>query len=318
MKKAKSKKPLKVIAKNKSNAKTKQGTEIKLKNFDKVAVVKGKVEKTLAMLIDKLFGLEKEIQKNVIPQMAQTLVLYLVSLKKKDIKAYNSQNLSTLKKYCFDLVGYERVTKLGIKLGNDSFEMQVGRAVKTALGMEAGYLKINKSIIQTKAGNIGDGKVKYQQQDGKVKEMKNPKPDEWQKARIKDIEDLFKSKILGQTSNKPNGNTKTPKGNKHKTVTIDQHLNETFKHLQNMNVLKDKKLAEITSGRKAKYKSIALSILRLFAKISVVNVEGTTITNTNEVQFTATTHLSETWARKHFATAIKNVASEPIAKAESK
>ena len=318
MKKAKSKKPLKVVAKNKSNAKTKKGTEIKLKMFNKVVVVANKTEKTLATLIDKLFGLEKEIQKSVIPQMAQALYTYLMSLKKTDIKAYNSQNLSTLKKYCFDLVGYEKTTKLGIKLQNDSFEMQVGRAVKSALGLEAGYLKINKSVIEVKAKNIGDGKVKYQQQDGKIKEMKNPNPNEYQKARIKDIEDLFKSKILGQTSNKPNGNTKTPKGNKFKPVTIDQQLNEVAKHLANMNVLKDKKLAEITSGRKAKYKSIALSILRLLAKISVVNVDGTSITNTNEVQFTATTHLSETWARKHFATAIKNVASEPVAKVESK
>ena len=317
MKKAKSKKPLKVVAKNKSNAKAKQGKELKLKMFDKVVVVANKTEKTLATLIDKLFGLEKEIQKNVIPQMAQTLYTYLMSLQKKDIKAYNSQNLSTLKKYCFDLVGYERVTKLGIKHQNDSFEMQVGRAVKTALGIEAGYLKINKGIIQAKAGIISP-MVKYQQQDGKMDEMKNPNPEKLQNAKIKNIEDLFKSEILGQSSNKPNGNTKTPKGNKHKTVTIDQHLNKISEHLRNMNVLKDKKLAEITDGRKAKYKSIALSILRLLAKISVVNVEGTTITNTNEVQFTATTHLSETWARKHFATAIKNVASEPVAKVESK
>ena len=310
MKKAKSKKPLKVIAKNKSNAKAKQGKEIKLKMFNKVVVVANKTEKTLATLIDKLFGLEKEIQKSVIPQMAQTLYAYLMSLKKTDIKAYNSQNLSTLKKYCFDLVGYERTTKLGIKHQNDSFEMQVGRAVKTALGIEAGYLRIVKGVIEAKAGKISPV-VKYQQQDGKVKEMKNPNPSQYQNARIKNIEDLFKSEILGQTSNKPNGNTKTPKGNKHKTVTIDQHLNALSTHLQNMNVLKDKKLAEITSGRKAKYKSIAIAILRLLAKISVVQVDGNTITNTNAVQFEATTHASETWARTHLTTAIKNVASEP-------
>ena len=45
--------------------------------------------------------------------------------------------------------------------------------------------------------------------------------------------------------------------------------------------------------------------------MSVVNVEGTTVTNTNEVQFTATTHTSETWARDGLNVAVQFVASKP-------
>ena len=325
MKKAKNKSTVKKTVDTKSNAKKPKGITLKLENFGEVLVDKKlKFQKDLALGLDKLFSVEETIRKEIIPTISNHFYTYINWLKKNSPMKYKELEMKTLKKFAWDLVGYKR--KMGIgggrKVANESFEANVGRACKVALLMEKGKLTINKkNVIQGVSKDISPLRF-FENSNGAEKSEPNPSKD-IERARIGDIEDMFNRFILGKVSKYSSKNSKkkeaTPKGNKFIKTSVDSILNAMAKHLGDVNVMKDKKLAEITSGRKAKYKSIALSILRILAKISVVEVDPKTsnVTNSNEVQFTATTHLSETWARKHFATAIKNVASEP-AKVESK
>lgn len=269
----------KMTTPKKPSTKIKKDTVLNTESFGELSL-KHSYDKAIIETTDNLMKANVRKDNNIV-ELALALEPYMKANRKVTL------DLSVVKKYVFNLVGYVKESKEGEYRANESFEADVARAVKLAFVTDSKKtgISINKDTrtIEGVSKKIYPV-LKVQSPDGKnLQPQKNPS-NQIIKCPIDKAMKSFQEVIMGQTSNKPSKKS-TPKDTKVKEISIDTYYKKVKEHLLGLNSTKNPEKFKEFKGSILKdlTEIVELGALVLAKKKSCKTLENGKVETNNQI-----------------------------------